>query len=124
MIPLKDNIPNEHFPFVTVALVVINVIAYLLSIRHGGSLFGRPGSETVLHDAAIPYDFTHPGKYCTAVPIGQDELGNLVTQFECKHGRYPGQVSTWVSAFTAMFLHGNFLHIAANMLFLANFRPN
>ena len=34
MIPLKDNIPNERFPFVTVALVLINVVAYLLSIRH------------------------------------------------------------------------------------------
>jgi len=42
MIPLKDNIPNERFPFVTVALIVVNVIAYLLSIRHGGSVFGRP----------------------------------------------------------------------------------
>ena len=33
MFPLKDNIPNEHFPFVTVALVAINVIAYLLSLK-------------------------------------------------------------------------------------------
>ncbi len=33
MIPLKDNIPNERFPFITVVLVVINVIAYLISIR-------------------------------------------------------------------------------------------
>ena len=65
MIPLKDNIPNERFPFVTVALVLINVLAYLLSIRHGGSFFGGPSNATVVHDAAIPYDLTHPGKYCT-----------------------------------------------------------
>jgi membrane associated rhomboid family serine protease len=124
MIPLKDNIPNERFPFVTVALVLINVIAYLLSIRHGGSVINGPSSETVLHDAAIPYDFTHPGQYCTLAGVGQDEFGNIVTQFQCKHGVYPGQVSTWLSAFTAMFLHGNILHIAGNMLFLAIFGPN
>ena len=47
MIPLKDNIPNERFPFVTVALLLINVVAYLLSIRHGGSFFGGPSTETV-----------------------------------------------------------------------------
>ena len=69
MFPLKDNIPNDRFPVVTVALVVINVIAYLLSIRHGGSFFGGPGDETVVHDAAIPYDFTHPGDYCTRAPV-------------------------------------------------------
>jgi membrane associated rhomboid family serine protease len=124
MIPLKDNIPNERFPFVTVAFVLINVVAYLISIRHGGSLINGPSSETVLHDAAIPYDFTHPGNYCTLQPLGIDELGRLVTETHCQHGRNPGQVSTLVSAFTAMFLHGNILHIAGNMLFLAIFGPN
>ncbi len=124
MFPLKDNIPNERFPFVTVALVVINVIAYFLSIRHGGDLLRGPGEATVLHDAAVPYDFTHPGKYCTAVGVSQDEVGNLVRVFECRSQPFPGQVSTWASAFTAMFLHGNILHIAGNMLFLAIFGPN
>jgi membrane associated rhomboid family serine protease len=124
MIPLKDNIPLTRFPLITVALVAINIIAYLISIRHGGSLIGGPNTETVLHNAAIPYDFTHPGDYCTVLEAGRDELGNVVTETKCKHGPYPGQVSTWVSAFTAMFLHGNILHIAGNMLFLAIFGPN
>jgi membrane associated rhomboid family serine protease len=124
MFPLKDNIPNEHFPLITVALVVINIVAYLLSIRHGGSLINGPATETVLHDAAIPYDFTHPGHYCTVLEAGRDELGRVVTETKCQHGPYPGQISTWASAFTAMFLHGNILHIAGNMLFLAIFGPN
>jgi rhomboid family protein len=124
MIPLKDNIPNERFPFVTVALVLVNVIAYLLSIRHGGSLINGPGEATELHYSAIPYDFTHGGQYCTVVGGIETEPGNVVAQFQCKHGAYPGQVSTWLSAFTAMFLHGNILHIAGNMLFLAIFGPN
>jgi membrane associated rhomboid family serine protease len=39
MFPVKDNITLTRPPLVTVALVAINVIAYLLEVRHGGSLF-------------------------------------------------------------------------------------
>jgi rhomboid family protein len=124
MIPLKDNIPNERFPLITVALVVINVIAYLISIRHGGGIINGPNTSTVLHDSAIPYDFTHPGKYCTLFEAGRDEAGNVLTETQCKSGSYPGQVNTWLTAFTAMFLHGSILHIAGNMVFLAIFGPN
>jgi membrane associated rhomboid family serine protease len=123
MIPLKDNIPLTRFPLVTVVLVAINIVAYLISIRHGGGVVNGPSGETVLHDAAIPYDLTHPGKYCT-LHTGVEEFGNAVTQTECKHGPYPGQISTWESVFSAMFLHGNILHIGGNMLFLAIFGPN
>jgi membrane associated rhomboid family serine protease len=123
MFPLKDNIPNDRFPFVTVALIVINVIAYLLSIRHGGSFFGGPSSRTVFNNAAIPFDVTHPGDYCTGTPA-VDAFGNAATEVVCKHGGFPGQLPTWQTVLTAMFMHGGFLHIAGNMLFLAIFGPN
>ncbi|HEV3284541.1 MAG TPA: rhomboid family intramembrane serine protease [Solirubrobacteraceae bacterium] len=123
MFPLKDNIPNQRFPFVTIALVVINVIVYLLSIRNGGSFFGGPSTTTVVHDAAIPYDLAHPGKYCTVVPV-PDEFGRLALESKCRNGPFPGQIPTWESVFASMFMHGGFLHIAGNMLFLAIFGPN
>jgi membrane associated rhomboid family serine protease len=37
MIPVKDNIPRESFPFVTVVLIAIALLAYALS-RPGGLL--------------------------------------------------------------------------------------
>ena len=123
MIPLKDNIPSERFPFVTVALIVINVVVYLLSIRNGGNVLNGPSSPTVLHNAAIPYDFSHPGDYCTQ-RTAVDALGLAEAHTVCRHGAFPGQLTTWQTAFAAMFMHGGLLHIGGNMVFLAIFGPN
>jgi membrane associated rhomboid family serine protease len=38
-------------------------------------------------------------------------------------GRAAAQPATWVTVFTSMFLHGSFLHIFGNMIFLAIFGP-
>jgi rhomboid family protein len=35
MIPVKDNIPRERFPFVTVILIAITLLAYVLSCPGG-----------------------------------------------------------------------------------------
>ena len=48
----------------TIALVVINVIVYLLAIRHGGSFFGGPTDTVTVRYGAIPYELTHPGSHC------------------------------------------------------------
>jgi membrane associated rhomboid family serine protease len=127
MFPLKDNIPNEHFPLVTVALVAINVIAYLLSIRHGGGLLGGPANSVAVHYGAIPYELTHPGKHCDLVTIRT--LEGVAGEVACQGqpgvtGSAGAQPATWETVFTSMFLHGGILHIAGNMLFLAIFGPN
>ncbi len=38
MFPIKDNIPRERFPLVTVILIAIVLVAYLLSNNHAGLL--------------------------------------------------------------------------------------
>jgi membrane associated rhomboid family serine protease len=102
------------------------VIAYLLEIRHGGSFFGGPSSSVEVHYGAIPYELTHAGSHCDLVtvptPAGVGE--SVACQGQAGVTGTPGpQPATWETVFTAMFLHGSFLHIFGNMLFLGIFGP-
>ncbi len=110
----------------TVALVAINVIAYLLEIRHGGSFFGGPTSGVEVHYGAIPYELTHPGKHCGL--ITERTSSGLFSAIACQgqpgvSGSPGAQPATWETVFTSMFLHASFLHIFGNMIFLAIFGP-
>jgi membrane associated rhomboid family serine protease len=126
LIPLKDNIPLSRLPIVTIALVLINVIVYLLEIRHGGSFFGGPTSSVEVHYGAIPYELTHPGKHCGIATVhgAQGSFSTIACQGQPGVSGNPGaQPATWETIFTAMFLHASFLHIFGNMVFLAVFGP-
>jgi membrane associated rhomboid family serine protease len=112
---------------VTIALIAINVIVYLLEIRHGGSFFGGPSSSVEVRYGAIPYELTHPGRHCglaTVAGPGGSSFSTIACQGQPGvHGTPPPQPSTWETVFTAMFLHASFLHIFGNMVFLAIFGP-
>jgi membrane associated rhomboid family serine protease len=127
MFPLKDNIPLARVPLVTIALVAINVIAYLLEIRHGGGFFSGPSDSVSVHYGAIPYELTHPGDHCGLATVL--EVSSSRDFVACQPasrilGAAPEpQPATWLTVFSSMFLHGSFLHIFGNMLFLAIFGP-
>jgi membrane associated rhomboid family serine protease len=119
--PLKDNIGTRTTPVVTIALIVANVVVYLLSIRNGGSILGGPDANTVVHYGVIPYEITHPGKEC--------EIANQAQQVLCEgqsgvSGTAEQQPATWFTVFSSMFMHGGLLHIGGNMLFLWVFGNN
>lgn len=123
MIPLKDNIPTSRFPFVTVALILANVVVYLLTIRHGGSLISGPDTQEVVKYGAIPYTFTHWGKHCGIAETAQGAA--IVCQGQPGvTGTPPNTIPTWQTIFTAMFMHASILHIGGNMLFLWIFGNN
>jgi membrane associated rhomboid family serine protease len=105
---------------VTIALIAANVVAYLLSIRGGGSILGGPSTSTVVRYGAIPYEFTHLSSHCELSLAG---FGSaiLCTGQAGVVGTASAQPPTWATAFTSMFLHANLLHIAGNMVFLAVF---
>ena len=117
MIPIKDNIPTDRFPLVTVALILANVVVYLLSIRHGGSVISGPKIDETVKYGAIPYALTHPGTHCAVVASAGGEL------LACGRS-VRGSIPTWETVLTAMFMHGSILHIGGNMLFLWIFGNN
>jgi len=96
MLPLKDDIPSYKKPVVTTLLIGINVLVFLyqFSLGHGVEGF-------VLKYGAIPYKITHLAKvtHYTTFPVP-------------------------LTLFTAMFLHGGFLHLLGNMLYLWIFGDN
>ncbi len=97
MIPLKDDIPSARLPVVTIALVAINCLVYLYLKSLGGA--GYEGALFRL--GTIPYEITH------GVQLNPE-------------GAFPIPLTL----FTAMFLHGGFLHLAGNMLYLWIFGDN
>jgi membrane associated rhomboid family serine protease len=138
--PLKDNIPTDRFPVVTLALIVINVAVFLFFQHPTG--FSSVSDRTVVEYGAIPYELTHPGRHCSlAVAL---EHGRVIPPASpTRHGRVacegqvvqtdagpetvrsaPDPTPTWLTAFTSMFMHGGFLHIIGNMLFLWIFGNN
>src|SRR3954469_5392418 len=83
MIPLRDVIPSRTTPYVTISLIVVNVLVFL-------------------------YEFS---------------LADRVNEFIIAFGLIPAAFS-WATLLTSMFLHGGFLHVAGNMLYLWIFGDN
>jgi membrane associated rhomboid family serine protease len=130
VIPIKDNIPTDRFPFVTLALIVANVVVYILAIRHGGSLISGPTTGEVLKYGAIPDALLHPGIHCSEV-VRQTAFGTGAPQLICdtkllNANAIPAAnpLPAWETVFTAMFMHASILHIGGNMLFLWIFGGN
>jgi membrane associated rhomboid family serine protease len=100
LFPLKDNIPTDRFPLVTLVLIAANVVVYFFLQGGGWELTSNAtGSWPVQDYAAVP---------C--------ELSN-----ECPS---TGAVSDLTTVFTSMFMHGGLLHLGGNMLFLWIFGNN
>jgi membrane associated rhomboid family serine protease len=114
MIPFRDENPTRTFPFVVVALIAANVAVYI----HQAML--PPGADTlfVYIYGAVP-----------AVVLGKVSLAQLVPA-EVRSAAGMAGVSAnqlqpiWLTIFTSMFLHGGFMHIAGNMLYLWVFGNN
>jgi rhomboid family protein len=107
--PLRDNIPTEHFPVVTVALIVANVLMYFF-FQNGGITLGSPDTRDYLCNlyeyGTIPREVTDPDFHLQA------------------QGCPTFDAPTWLTLFTSMFMHGGLLHLGGNMLFLWIFGNN
>lgn len=96
MIPLKDNLRCSTFPLVTLVLIALNCFAFFieLMVQGSGSADSFFGSYTMV-----------PAKVVHAFASADPHL----------------MVAATISIFTAMFLHGGWMHLIGNMCFLHAF---
>jgi len=97
MIPLKDDNPSRSTPFITLLLVATNlaVFAYEVTLPPAGL------QGLILDLGAVPSAFGFH-RLSHSLPAG----------------------IPWLTLITSMFLHGGFLHIGGNMLYLWIFGDN
>jgi len=98
IIPIGDEDRRRTFPIVNLALIAANILVYIYVYV----LVSPTTQAYILNNyVAIPREILE----------GQDVPP-------------PGPHPLWITLFTAMFMHANFLHIAGNMLFLFIFGDN
>jgi len=109
LIPLRDENPTELTPYITIALIVLNVLVWLY--LEGGGLREDILAETICRYGLIPAEVTgRTGPY-RGVELGPGLL--------CPFGGLRGE-----AVLTSMFLHGSWLHLIFNMWFLWLFGNN
>jgi membrane associated rhomboid family serine protease len=130
MIPLRDDNPTTRRPLVTLTFIALNVLAFIL---WQGAFTESDQEQQVFFfcSAMIPYEVTNQ---TTLGEGGQDAAREIAEQFDEPLSvaredqqflaRHCDDKSWWQSLFVAMFLHGGWLHIAGNMLFLWVFGNN
>ena len=96
MIPLRDTIPSRRTAWVTRALLIANLVAFALELRQGPRL-----------DAFVDRFGVVPHRWF---------VGSLSDFLD-----WP---SLFLTLLTSQFLHGGFLHLASNMLYLWIFADN
>jgi membrane associated rhomboid family serine protease len=98
MIPLHDDNPTEHTPVVTIAFIVTCVLVFL----YQASLSDKFGELFVFQYGAIP-----------AAVFGQTDLPEDTSR-----------IPAYATLLTSMFLHGSWMHLLGNMLYLWVFGNN
>jgi membrane associated rhomboid family serine protease len=97
MIPLSDLNPTRSKPVVNYAIIAACIGAFALQLAFGLDV-------SAFEYGAIPVRVFHEGR--ALIPYGLDPA------------------PSWLTLFSHMFLHGGFMHIIGNMLFLHVFGDN
>jgi membrane associated rhomboid family serine protease len=112
MIPIYDSVRSRTFPWVNVTIIALNFVVFLyeVSLSHRAVAGGFTQLDTfIFHWGNIPA--------CTL-----DQFGHHVLQARSRVCAAQPHAS-WTIV-TAMFMHGGWLHILGNMIFLWIFGDN
>ncbi|MDX6378262.1 MAG: hypothetical protein QOE98_2565 [Gaiellaceae bacterium] len=130
MIPLRDNVPTLRRPIMTWLIIVVNVAVFVFSIAQSDRVLPRYDRDgkvavsgfdaTTLEKGFTPCelasDCERPG-YGETLRAGSDKADDVV---KVRVDRAP----VWLTLLTAMFMHGGWVHLIGNMLFLFVFGNN
>ena len=94
MIPIRDLNHRQRTPIVTCTLIAANVVIFLMGLNMADPV----AEQMVMRFGVIPDVIVH-GHWTVPRADG-------------------GAIGSWVTPFTSMFLHGGWLHLGSNMLFL------
>lgn len=103
-IPLKDENPASRFPYITILIIGLNVLIFLYQ------LFSPAGLQYYVYKmGAIPYEISH---------------FTTIRSFPALSTDYIARISPPLTLITSMFIHGGFIHLLFNMLYLWIFGNN
>jgi membrane associated rhomboid family serine protease len=126
VLPVRDINPVRRTPVVTYALLLLNVVVFVLSPLALAPLLGdASGARECSVQAYLDHWAAVPGQV-----IGDDPPAQVVTGPGPREGTCvaesppPYDKRPFVSVLTAMFVHGGWLHLLGNMLFLYVFGNN
>ncbi|MEM7139697.1 MAG: rhomboid family intramembrane serine protease [Actinomycetota bacterium] len=134
MIPLRDENPTRRTPFVTVVVMAACVAAFVfVQPSATRSVVDDPTNAELIEEiefsyeyAAIPCELTQ-GRPLTIPEIQRTLAGGdadaCLDEDAVGRALFPDK-SVWRAVVVSMFLHGGWLHLAGNMIFLWVFGNN
>jgi membrane associated rhomboid family serine protease len=135
MLPLRDSNPIRRVPYVTILLIAVNAAVFLFwepTFASGPRAEAQQEIFFLCH-AEIPYEVTHQTALANAGPGGASAINqsfdvpsgsSVGAEVEQELARHCPDKNWAGSIFVAMFLHGGWIHIGGNMLFLWVFGNN
>jgi membrane associated rhomboid family serine protease len=96
MLPVADSLRSRTFPYVNLAIIIVNFLAFFYELSLGNDV------DSFLRDWGV--------------------IPRVITDYFDNSGDYPYRVL--FTPITAMFIHGGWFHILGNMLFLWVFGDN
>ncbi len=115
MIPISDSVRARSFPYVNVAIILVNILVFMYEVVLSGQVIR--GNLTELDRFIFEWG-NIPA--CTFDALGRGVDLTVREQSFCAGV----QDQPLLTVFSAKFMHGGWLHIAGNMLFLWIFGDN